>query len=262
MNFSTRYYAALVLREHMSDGQPREFVRTPLLAPGAVFRVDFAELLGNACAESLDMQLLLYRRTNDGVIPIGQDPGEAVGPTPIVAGRIDNVPGPCGASQPVGIYTVVNWESAEGTARVKIAQDSEVDAIIRASGRFPNADAAWEIAGVDPALAAVPPPAAMSKDKVAGRVVEMNGNGVAGIGVLIRTRYRVRLNDTDATNDPDHGYSDAIDYRITDATGSFGFERPAGQYQLEFFSADYAFAPVTVEVESPIESVAILAQRL
>ncbi len=264
-NFSTRYYAVLGLRVHVDAGAPGAFVLTPLMPPGAAYRVDFTEFLGAGCPIALDCRLFLYKRVNDDQdppIPIGLDETEQVETTPIVAGQIDNVPGPCSVSPSLGVYTIVNWETDEGFARVKFAQGSEVDGLLRDSGRFPNADAAWEIAGVDPAPASELPPPPAATDRIVGRVTLTDGTGVEGVGVLLRTRFRVRLDDADPANDPDAGYGDPIDFTTTDASGAFVFDRPAGVYQVEFFSDAYAFGPAAVEVETPLETIWVLAEPL
>jgi len=266
MNFSTRYYAVLALREHNDSGELSEFNRTSLLPPGASFRADFIDFTEQLCPASLDFQLCLYRRVNDGMdppIPIGLDEGEQVESVPIVAGQIDNMPGPCAGFNTVGIYTVINWDAPTGTARVKFAQDSAVDEMIRDSGRFSNVDSAWELTSVDPELASEPPPSPMPNNLIAGRITLPDGSGVEDIGVLLRTKYRVRLDDADASNDPDSGFSnDPIDFTMTDSSGVFRFERPPGIYQIECFSDHFGFRPSAVEIESPLETIWIIAEPL
>ncbi|MBN1492337.1 MAG: hypothetical protein JXA69_20660 [Phycisphaerae bacterium] len=263
MNFSTRYYAALALRDHTVTDEPGDFILTDLLPPGAMFRADFGDFTASTCPTSLDVRVFLYRRVKDGQdppVPIGLDEGEAVEPEPIVAAQIDDIPGPCGGIIPLGIYTIVNREAPTGTARVKFAQDSEIDAMLRASNRFPNPDAAWEVTGVDPDLKSAMPPAQMASVPIAGRVVLADGTGLSDVGILLCTKFRVRLDDADPNNDPDSGFSEPIDYVVTDATGAFTFDRPPGTYQLEFFSDEYAFRPYLVEVESPVSTIAVIAE--
>ncbi len=256
-NFSTQYYAAFGVRE--SGDNPDAFAMTPLLAPGATFRQRFLDMIGTGCPADLDLKLLLYRRINDDV-PIGLDEGEAVENMPIVAGEIFNVPA-CSV-QPLEPFTLVNWEAPEGTARIKIAQGTPVDEFITASGIFDNIDAAWEIDGIDPTLADLPPPAAAELADVAGKVVLADGSALEGIGVLISTRFRHRLNDVDPRNDPDAGFGDPIDFTETDETGSFGFLRPPGAYRVEFFSDDFSFRPAIIDVESPLSVILTVAEPL
>lgn len=265
MNLSTRFYAAFEIRAHDGDGASELFVSTRLLAPGAVFRVDCAELIGEQCPAGLDVRILLYKRVlddQDPPVPIGMDETEAVESQPIATGEFSGVPGPCSVFPPVGTYTIVNWDTEAGRARVKFAQDSQVDTLIRRLNVFGNQEAVWDFSGVAENLAGTSPPPLMESAALAGRVTLVDGTGVAGIGVLLRTRYRVRMDDNDAANDPDAGYGDPIDYRTTDESGYFQFDRPPGVYQLEFFSDEYAFAPVAVEVESPLSTIGVLADPL
>ncbi|MDM8007115.1 MAG: hypothetical protein QUV05_13335 [Phycisphaerae bacterium] len=265
MNLSTRFYAAFEIRAHDGDGASQPFVSTELLAPGAVFRVDCAELIGQQCPASLDVRVLLYRRVlddQDPPVPIGMDEAEAVEPQPVAADEFLDVPGPCAVFPPVGTYTIVNWDTDAGRARVKFAQESQVDALISRQNVFGNEEAVWDFTGVREDLASTAPPPLMESAALAGRVTLVDGTGVAGVGVLLRTRYRVRIDDNDPGNDPDAGYGDPIDYRFTDESGYFQFERPPGVYQSEFFSDEYAFAPATVEVETPLSTVGVLADPL
>lgn len=261
VNLSRTQYATLALRVHADeDGKNQQeapFVQTPLLAPGAAYRTDFTELLGDACPNALDLRLYLYRRVHTDV-PIGLDEGEAVEPAPVVAGTVENIPA-CNV-QALVTYTVVNWDAPEGVARIKIAQGSEVDQAIQEAGLFPNVDAAWEIEGIEPDLAETPPPAPASNEPIAGRVTLIDGTGVEGVGVLVRTRFRVRLDDADTDNDPDAGFSDPIAFTTTDGDGAFALERPAGAYRLEFFSDDLSFRPAVMDLESPIESIRVIAE--
>ncbi len=265
MNLSTRFYAAFEIRAHDGDGASQPFVSTELLAPGAVFRVDCAELIGQQCPASLDVRVLLYRRVlddQDPPIPIGMDEAEAVEPQPVAADEFLDVPGPCAVFPPVGTYTIVNWDTDAGRARVKFAQESQVDALISRRNVFGNEEAVWDFTGVREDLASTAPPPLMESAALAGRVTLVDGTGVAGVGVLLRTRYRVRMDDDEPGNDPDAGYGDPIDYVVTDESGYFQFDRPPGIHQLEFFSDEYAFAPVAVEVESPLSTIGVLADPL
>jgi hypothetical protein len=261
-NFSRQFYAVLDVREHgatQASGQTAPFVKTPLLAPGATHRIDFTDLLGNACPDALDFQLFLYRRVNDD-LPIGLDDGEVVDPTPIVAGLIQNIPA-CNV-QSLVTYTVVNWDAPEGTARVKIAQGSLIESSLASSGRFPNVDVAWEIQGVDPSLADEPPPAHAPVESIAGRVTLTDGTGVNNVGVLVRTRFRVRLDDNDPANDPDAGFGDPIAFTITGDDGIFSIDRPAGAYRIEFFSDDFSFRPAIMDLETPITVIRVIVEPL
>jgi hypothetical protein len=267
VNLSTRYYAALEIREHADNQTQAAFASTPLLAPGAGFRAKFRDVLDVACPGSLDLRVFLYRRIHDD-LPIGLDEGEAVDPTPLVAGAIEDLPA-CDV-QVLETYTIVNWDAPEGVARIKIAQgscssDTQTDCVenaIRDSGSVTGPDLTWEVTGVDPTLVNTPPPTLAESSPITGRVTLADGTGVEGIGVLIRTRFRVRLDDQDADNDPDSGYGDPIAVTRTDESGRFQIDRPAGVYQLELFSDEFAFRPAIMEIETPLEEIQALAEPL
>lgn len=255
VNFSTRFYAVLGIRE--TGGASTTFMKTSLLPPGALVRADFRDFLQTGCPDSLDLQVFLYRRINESV-PIGLDMGEAVESTPIAAGQVMNIPA-CSVD-PLVTYTIVNWDADEGTARVKIAQGSDVENRIRQLNLFPNVDAAWEINGIDPTLANAVPPALTPTDSISGEVTLADGTGVSGMGVLLRTIFRIRLNDTDDSNDPDTGFSDPIAFTITDSSGAFTLDRPAGGYKIEFFSDTHSFRPAEIVVETPIGIITSIAE--
>ncbi|GJM24332.1 MAG: hypothetical protein DHS20C16_07470 [Phycisphaerae bacterium] len=257
-NFSKTTYAALRIRAH-DDTDSTPYFRTELLAPGATQRQRFVDALGEGCPNTLDLQVLIYERVNSDV-PIGLDDGEVVGGTPTVAGEILDVPA-CGV-QPLETYTIVSWDTESGQSRVKLAQDTPVDAAIRAINLFDNTDATWDVDGVDPAFASDAPPELATFEPIAGQVLLADGSGVEGVGVMLRTRFRVRLNDNDPTNDPDAEFGDPITFMFTDADGAFSFERPPGGYRLEFFSDDVAFRPAIIDVEPPIQSVLVVAEPI
>ena len=87
-----------------------------------------------------------------------------------------------------------------------------------------------------------------------------DGSPVEGAGVLLRTRFRVRLGDDDDGNDPDSGFGDPIAFATTDADGAFEFQRPAGAYLVEFFSDDLLFRPDQILVESPLQVINVVAE--
>jgi len=256
-NLSLRFYAALALRPH-SESADASWAKTPLLAPGATFRADFADLLGTACPGSLDLRIYLYKRVNESV-PIGLDETEAVESAPVAAGQVLDVPA-CGVEL-VEDYTIVNWEAPEGTARVKIAQGTAIETEIVNLGLFPNVDAAWEVTGVDPALLPADPPTLAPKQPIRGQVTTLDGTGIENIGVLLRSRFRVRLGDVETGSDPDDGWSELpIALTKADATGAFQIDRPAGVYRVEAFADGYLFRPPWVDLETPLQQITILAE--
>lgn len=255
-NLSTRYYAALAMRVHGDDTQT-DYAMSPLLAPGATFRGEFADFLETVCPDSLDFRVFVYRRVNEDT-PIGLDDGEPVESAPVAAGEVLAVPA-CSVDL-VEVFTIVNWDAPEGTARVKLAQDTGIEAEIRQRDLFGNDEAVWEITGVDPDLASQEPPALAPMESIAGVVALADGTGVENIGVLLRTYWRQRLDDGNADNDPDAGWSDPIAVTKTDATGAFAIDRSAGVYRVEVFADGYLFRPTVVDVETPLEQITILAE--
>jgi hypothetical protein len=143
---------------------------------------------------------------------------------------------------------------------VKLAQDTPIDNAIRAMALFPNADSAWEFQGVNPALAGEPLPTSPEKLPIRGRVLDANGAPLEGVGVLLRSRFRVRLDDNASTNDPDAGFAEPMAVTETDANGEFSFSRPAGAYRVEAFADDLLFRPAVADVEAPIDEVIIIAE--
>ena len=259
INFSKQNYAALWLRPHRDAGPPAEYAELPMIPPGGIVRGDFLSLIGTGCPNAIDFRLCLYRRVNEA-IPIGLDATEAVESTPLVAGEVLGVPA-CNA-EPIDAYTIVNWEAPEGTARVKFAQDTAVEAVMLRDRFFDNDEAVWEVSGVNPNLSVLPPPALTPKEPIAGRVVLVDGTGVENVGVMLRTRVLYRLDDDDPNNDPDADWSLPIAVTKTDAHGAFVIDRPAGAYRIEVFADEYAFRPVVVDVETPQQDVTIIAEPL
>jgi len=260
VNFHASQYAALGFRTHSDDAQA-PFAMTALIPPGGVHRARFLDAVGTGCPNSLDLKVFLYQRINEDV-PIGLDDGEAVDPSPTVAGEIIALPA-CDV-QPLAVYTVVVWDSQPGFAIVRIAQDTPVDQAIADAGLFDNEQNTWDVAGVDSALADQAPPPLAETVPIAGRVVDENGEGIADVGVLIRTRFRVEpgMENPDGDDDPNGGFTEPIDVRFTDGSGSFRFDRPAGAYMVELFSDDYAFRPAFHVLETPAAAILVTAEPI
>jgi len=256
VNLSKTFYLTVGLREH---GSAAAYFVSPLLAPGGTSRIAFVDAIHAACPASVDLRVFLYRRVNQ-TTPIGADEAELVESTPAVAGEIENIPA-CSV-ETLETYTIVNWDAPDGTARVKIAQCSNVDAAIRTTGIFNNNDNVWEVNGVDARLlnSAVPDHAVVSP--ITGRVIKANGAGLGGVLVLVRSRFRTRLDCADPDNAADSGYSDPIAFTVSDETGAFSIDRPAGVYRLEFFSDDVAFRPGLMDIETPLDDITVLAEPL
>ena len=257
-NLSTEFYVIFQIRTHAPEAQESDFATTALLPPGATQRVRFLDLLGDPCPERVDLRVFLYERI-DADVPIGLDPDEEVLPDPIASGEIRDLPA-CDL-QVVETYTVVNWDAPRGQARIKIAQDTLIEQAIVAADLFPNVDAAWEVSGVDAALPG-PPIEPAPSNAIAGRVALIDGTPLADIGVLLRTRFRVRLDDDIAANDPDAGFGEPIAVTESDADGGFSFPRPAGAYRVELFSDHFAFRPAIIDLETPSERIVVIAEPL
>lgn len=258
-NFSKTMYAQLELQIPGDAAYSARRHRTPLLAPGTTYRRRFLDALDEPCPKRLDLRVWLFARVNSDV-PIGLDQGETVAAAPVAAGEVLDIPVCVGPV--VETYTVVNWDSPPGTARVKLAQATPVEDLIRSLGLFANPDAVWEFEGVAPSLADAAPQPLADVESIVGRVINAAGAGLADVGVLLRSRFRVRLADDDPSNDPDAGFGDPIDFVITDAEGGFRFDRPAGAYRVEAFSDEFAFRPGGVDVESPVETLLIVAEPI
>lgn len=255
-NLSTQFYVVFQIRAR--GDSDTEFATTALLPPGATERIRFFDLLGDPCPARLDLRVFLFERVAADV-PIGLDPGEEILPEPIVSGEILDLPA-CGV-QVVETYTVVNWDAPRGAGRIKIAQDTQIEEAIIAANLFPNVDAAWEVSGADTAL---PAPAVdpAPTEPIAGRVTLIDNTPLQDIGVLLRTRFRVRLDDGTASNDPDAGFGEPIAVTESDANGEFSFPRPAGAYRVELFSDNFAFRPAIIDLETPSEQIIVIAEPL
>lgn len=257
-NLSTEFYVVFQVRASADGSTDEDYVATPLLPPGATHRERFLDLLGDPCPQRVDLRVFLFERVNTD-LPIGSDSGEQVVTDPHTSAEILSVPA-CD-TQVVETYTIVNWDAPFGQARVKLAQDTQIDAAIRASGVFPNVDAAWEVTGVDARLAP-PDPIAATNLPIAGEVIALNGSPVPGIGVLIRTRFRLRLDDGNTSNDPDAGFGEPIAVTATDVNGAFAFDRPAGAYRVELLSDNFAFRPAIIDLETPSDRIIVIAEPL
>lgn len=252
-NFSRTQYAQLAIRRSGEDA----FVMTPLLAPGVTHRQRFLDALGVTCPASVDLQLMLYDRLN-GDVPIGEDDGESVSNTPVTTGEVLDVP----ACEVVVVetLTIVNWDAPPGTGVVKIAQGTPLENVLASLTAFDHPDGAWSFEGISDDLTNVPPEPLAENQPIAGRVVTADGNAVDNVGVLLRTRFRVRLNDDDPSNDPDVGFGEPIAVTSTNEAGRFSFDRPAGAYRVELFSDDFLFRPAIIDVESPVAELVVVAE--
>jgi hypothetical protein len=91
-------------------------------------------------------------------------------------------------------------------------------------------------------------------------VTATDGTGIENIGILLRSKFRVRLDDNIPANDPDSDWSDPIAVTKTDAAGGFQIDRPAGVYRVEAFADGYLLRPPWVDLETPLQQITILAE--
>ncbi len=263
-NLTRRWYAAIGIRRAASlePEQDRPYLFRELLPPGGVMREPFDERVPDAggCPDRVDLHLYLYERRNREV-PIGLDFGEEIDPTPVISAEMLDVSA-CELLLPktfeVRLRVTDEDRSTEG-AEVTIAEDTP------AQRRQAFADARL------PAL--VPIPLLARAEPLMGMVVSAEfptyREGIAGIGVLLRTRVSViEKNERCCLDGPELVdeiteccFSDPIDWTQTERDGRFYFHRPRGTYLLEVFGDGYRFRPVATAVESPIQNVLFVAER-
>ena len=245
VNLSQQWYATIGLRPAASDDSA--YVQSDLVPPGAVFRERFFELFPETggCPDRLDLRVYLYKRANDDV-PIGMDPGEAVESQPVASGEVLNV---LACEQVVAsTYTIVLRDSEEGTGVLRFAQETGAEQERTFTGRsLPDLDTV---------------PEHLASASLSGVVTLEDGTPVEGIGVLVRSRYRVSSDDSELCPDEPVGlcFGEPIAIDSTDEEGRFSFDRPPGAYQVEVFADGFTFRPVWVVVESPIDNITFVAE--
>lgn len=247
-NLSRRWYAVLQVRPAGGFASPDfEYATTPLIPPGGVFRQRFLELLPgtSGCPDGLTMRVFLYKRVNEQ-LPIGLDPGEAVQATPVASVEISDIAA-C-AEVVASSFSAIIRDTEEGSGVIAFAQSTSAENVVSFSGVGP--------AGLAPV------PALLAPSPLSGRVTSPTGAPEAGVGVLLRTRFRV--GDDDAAICPNEPvgvcFSDPIDFAVTDGDGRFSFERPPGAYMVEAFADTLQFRPAAILVETPIDNLAFIAE--
>ena len=248
INLSRRWYATIGLRPAEEwDPAEQPFVQSKLIPPGAVYRERFFDLFPQTggCPERLDLRVYLFKRINEDV-PIGLDPGEPLNPQAVASAEILDVVA-C-ERVVVSTFTIVLRDSSEGTGVLKIAQETEASQDITFTGQ-----------NLSPLESL---PEMLENAPLAGQVVTPDGTAILGIGVLLRTRYRVTDDDTALCPEEPDGrcYSLPIAIRTTDEQGRFSFDRPPGAYRVEVFADGFLFRPVSVIVESPIDNIIFVAE--
>jgi hypothetical protein len=258
LNLSRDWYATIALRPTSPAGASEaEYVQSPLLPPGAVFRRRFLELFPQTggCPDFIDLRVHLYKRVNADV-PIGLDPGEAVVPQAIASGEAVGVNACGGDEPPSATYTIVLRDSAEGTIILRIAQGT---------GR----EVGLEFSGAEaPELDQIPP--LLDAASLDVSVLTSDGRPLAGVGVLLRTRVRPDVDPPPACcsvgpSDPNEAtqccWGAPVAIGVTDDAGAFEFERPPGAYLVEAFADGLLFRPPLVVIESPLDNVTFIAEE-
>jgi hypothetical protein len=235
----------------LESGPNRPFKQSDLLAPGAVLRRRFLELFPSTggCPQRADIRVHLYHRINSAV-PIGMDPGEAVEPIAFASAEFTEVPA-CEAVV-LSTYTIVLRETDTLPGEVVFAQGSSSETLRQIMGN--------DLANLDP-------PPLLGNAPLSVRVISPGGQGVPGIGVLLKTRYRVGDRPHDEllcpNSDPNLNgfcFSDPIAFGVTDAGGGFEFSRPPGAYGVEVFADGFNFRPAFQLIESPLNNVTFVAE--
>lgn len=245
LNLSRRWYATIGLRPTDETG---DFTQSKLIPPGAVFRERFLVLFPDTggCPDRLDLRVHLFKRIHED-LPIGLDPEEQVEPQAISSAEITDVE----ACEVVVLstYTIVLLDSPEGTGVIRFAQESGGEQQRSFSGR--NL----------PDLANVPL-RLLDDAPLSGRVLFEDGSPAPDLGVLLRARFRVNVDDSELCPDEPVGlcFSEPIAFDITNEEGRFSFDRPPGAYMVEVFGDGLLFRPGFVVIESPIDNILFVAE--
>jgi hypothetical protein len=254
LNLTRDRYMTVGIRasDVLETGTDRPFNQSALLAPGAVLRRRFVDLFPRTggCPQRADLRVHLYHRINSNV-PIGLDPGEAIDPVAFASAEFTEVPA-CKAVV-LSTYTIVLRETASLPGEIVFAQGSQSEALRQITGNdLPNLDQLPQLAENEP---------------LSVRVITPAGQAVAGIGVLLKTRYRVTADDTVRCPNDDpvlRGlcFSEPIMFGTSDTTGKVEFSRPAGSYGVEVFADGFTFRPLFQLLESPLNNVTFVAEAM
>lgn len=251
LNLTRDRYLTVALRDNDLEGtgDDRPFVQSPLIPPGAVMRRRFFDLFPETqgCPDRLDLRVHLYKQTNPAK-PIGRDPTDP-GELAVLASAEFLGVSACEAVV-FSTYTIVLRETETEPGDLVFFQDFGSASPIRTIPDKALAD-----------LEEVPP--LLESEELTGQVLMRDGTPLPDIGVLLRTRYRVTVNDTELCPDEPVGrcYSAPIAYDITDAQGRFTFDRPPGAYMVQAFADGFLFRPGFVIIESPLNNVTIIGEQ-
>lgn len=257
INLSRQWYWTVAMRTSGSGGAYRQL--SELLPPGAVLRKRFLDVLpeSGGCPEKIDLRLYLFSVTQDSVptiVPGDPCAGDQctqldfdsfVDPNSVIATEFSGISVCPPGAVPLSTFTMALLES--GLVRFAQGSGREEKRMIKRE-LLPSPD---------------PMPTVLDGDDISGVVLNELGDLQAGVGVLLRTRYRVNEDDTElCPNDPvGLCLSDPIAFCVTDEQGAFCFSRPAGAYLVEVFGDGFLFRPKFELIEAPIDNILFVAER-
>ncbi len=270
LNLTRDRFLTVALRDNdaSGSGDARAFVQSPLIPPGAVLRQRFLDLFPETggCPDRLDVRAHVYELNapdaQPGSIPIGGDPCvdnppdvSDVDPVAVASAEFLGVPA-CELIV-LSTYTIVLRETEDVSGELVFAQG--VPGLPGPVRRLTQPELA-DLTALPPMLPAEP---------LTGRVLTQDGQPVGGIGVLLRTRFRITGNDEGKCPDADVClgdepvglcYSGPVALCRTANDGRFEFIRPPGAYRVEVFQDGFQFRPCSVIVESPLDNITIIAE--
>lgn len=270
LNLTRNRFLTVALRDNdaSGSGDTRDFVQSPLIPPGAVLRQRFLDLFPatGGCPDRVDVRAHLYQLKNehalpgsipiDGVPCVDNPPVESdVDPVAVASAEFSGVPA-CELIV-LSTYTIVLRETEDVFGELVFAQGVPgLPAPVRRLTQPELAD-----------LATLPP--MLPDEPLSGQVITEHGQPVGGIGVLLRTRFRITEDDTDICPNADiclgdepagFCYSGPVALCRTTDDGRFEFNRPPGAYRVEVFQDGFQFRPCSVIVETPLNNITIIAE--
>jgi hypothetical protein len=115
--------------------------------------------------------------------------------------------------------------------------------------------------GVDNDLASLAPPLPARIEQITGRVTLADNTPVPRVLAILRSVVHGQGNPPacDRLDESLYVFSDPMTFDVTNEKGEFHLDRPAGVYEIEFFSDEYDFAPGEQVIESPNPDVRVIA---
>lgn len=270
LNLTRNRFVTVALRDNDASGvgNSRAFIQSPLIPPGAVLRQRFLDLFPETggCPDRLDVRAHVYELiasdSQPGSTPIAGLPCvdhppdlSDVNPVAVASAEFSGVPA-CELIV-LSTYTIVLRETEDVFGELVFAQGVPgLPAPVRRLTQ-PEIDDL-------PAL-----PSMLQDEPLTGQVLTPNGQPVGGIGVLLRTRFRITADDSGKCPDADiclgdepvgFCYSGPVALCKTADDGRFEFNRPPGAYRVEVFQDGFEFRPCSVIVETPLNNITIIAE--